>query len=347
MATLTEVGSRRCRRARVVRAVAAGLAVSLGVAASPAAAKRGVGHGSHFRFAWLANDPGNEYDNAILAGIRAEAEKSKSTVDPYFAGFDPATQLAQCQEAVASGLYDGLIVIPASPTDILPCVTQARAAGVAVAAVDLPIGPDTTTFEPQVPGVVASSLVPAADYAAKFGAFVPEACAGLDPCDVFYLAGLTAFEQPVIDAVAAAAAADPSISFVGYAEGFYDAGLAHDIMTQVLADHPEIDVVMTSDQMAFGTEQAMTEAGVTLRLVGAGAGADAIQAVRDGRFLATLNTLPFTEGRLVTELLVRALRIRHAAPAGVNPIVESGLPDWWTLATLAAHPDFQAEWPVP
>lgn len=343
IAAHTDAGSRR----RVVRAMAVGLTLSLVVAASPAAAKRDGGHGSHFRFAWLANDPGNEYDNAILAGIRAEAAKSQSTVDPYFAGFDPAVQLVQCQEAIASGLYDGLIVIAASATDIVPCVDQARAAGVAVAAVDLPIGPDTTTVEPQVPGVVASALVPAADYAAKFGAFVPEACAGLDPCDVFYLAGLVAFEQPVIDAVAAAAASSPSISFVGHAEGFYDTGLAHATMTQVLADHPEIDVVMTSDQMAFGTEQAMQEAGLSLRLVGAGAGAEAIQAVRDGRFLATLNTLPFTEGRLVTEMLVRALRIRHLAPAGVNPIVESGLPAWWTLATLAAHPDFRAEWPVP
>jgi ribose transport system substrate-binding protein len=346
MATRREE-SRWGRRRWVLRSVAAGLALSLGVAASPAQARKDPGHGGRFRFAWLANDPANEYDNAILAGIRSEADKSKSTVDPYFAGFDPPTQLAQCHEALSSGAYDALLVIAASPTGILPCVAEARDAGVPVAAVDLPIGPDTTTFEPQVPGVVASSLVPASDYAAKFGSFVPEACAGLDPCGVFYLAGLTAFEQPVIDAVSAAADASPSISFVGSAEGFYDAGLAHDTMTQVLADHPEIDVVMTSDQMVFGTEQAMNEAGLSLRLVGAGAGADAIQAVKDGRFLATLNTLPFTDGRLVTGLLVRALRIRHLDPAGVNPIVESGLPDWWTQATLAADPDFQAEWPVP
>src|SRR5687768_12444335 len=118
IAALTDAGARR----RVVRAMAAGLTLSLVVAASPAAAKRHGGHGSHFRFAWLANDPGNEYDNAILAGIRAEAERSQSMVDPYFAGFDPAAQLVQCQEAIASGLYDGLIVIAASPIDIVPCV---------------------------------------------------------------------------------------------------------------------------------------------------------------------------------------------------------------------------------
>jgi hypothetical protein len=44
---------------------------------------------------------------------------------------------------------------------------------------------------------------------------------------------------------------------------------------------------------------------------------------------------------------VKALRARPAAPAGVNPVADSGLPVWWTQAALAAHPHFTGEWPGP
>ena len=57
--------------------------------------------------------------------------------------------------------------------------------------------------------------------------------------------------------------------------------------------------------------------------------------------------LPYTEGQIVTRLLVRALRVRRSEPVGVDPVAASGLPVWWTQETLAAHPDFVGEWPGP
>lgn len=341
----------RSRRWRRVAALV-GMVVAVGLAApgpAPVEAAAGRGHGAQFRLAWLANDPNNAYDNAILAGIESVAARSRSTVRAFFAGFDPATQLTQCVDAVSSGSYDGLIIVAASPTEIIPCVEAAHAAGIPVAAVDLVIGPDQTTVEPQVEGIVAASYVTAADWGAAVTEIVPQACAGLDPCDVFYLAGVSAFpiDQFGFAAVQAVAAASPTISSAGTAEAFYDAGFAYLVMTQVFADHPEIDVVITSDQMAVGTEQAAAEAGVTVRLVGAGAGASAIDAVRDGRWFATATFLPFTEGRIVTDLLVRALRVRPFEPIGVDPVAAGGLPVWLTATTLAAIPGFVGEWPGP
>ncbi|HEX2698759.1 MAG TPA: substrate-binding domain-containing protein [Acidimicrobiales bacterium] len=152
--------------------VAAVIAVT--TTGSASAERGGRGHGAHFRFAWLANDPANSYDNAIRAGIEEVAAKAHSTVDPFFAGFDPALQLAQCTDALAAGGYDALIVIAADPLGIVPCVEAARAAGVAVASVDLPIGTDPSAVEPQVAGVVASALIPAA----AWGGAVTRSCPG-------------------------------------------------------------------------------------------------------------------------------------------------------------------------
>lgn len=326
------------------------VAVVAAMGAGPSSAERGgLGHGAHFRFAWLANDPANAYDNAILAGIEQVAAKARSTVDVFFAGFDPSVQLQQCHDALGTGGYDALIVIAADPIGIIPCVDAARAAGVAVAAVDLPIGPEPSTADPQVPGVVASSLIPATDWAGGVTSIVPELCAGLDPCSLFYLAGLAAFpiDQLGLAAVQSAAGGS-SIHFAGSAEAYYDTAFAREVFAAALDADPTINAVIASgDQMALGAEQAAADAGRAVRIVGAGAGTSALDAVRDGRWFATFTTLPHTEGRLVTHLLVRALRATRTAPDGVHPVAASGLPTWWTSATLADHPDFAGEWPGP
>ncbi len=315
------------------------------VAASPG----GSGHGAHFRVAWLANDPANQYDAAIRTGIEEVTAKANSTVDAFFAGFDPAVQLQQCADALASGIYAALIIIAADPLGILPCVESAHAAGVPVAAVDLPIGPDPTTAQPQVPGVVASSLIPSSDWGGAVTQVVPGLCAGLDPCNVYYLAGLLAFPVDQFGLAAAQAAADrssPSITLAGSGEAYYDTGYAREVFAAALAADPTINAVIASgDQMALGAEQAALDAGTSVRIAGAGAGASALDAVRQGRWYATFTTLPRTEGRIVTDLLVRALRVRPSEPAGVNPLAVAGLPIWWTQATLAAHPGFTGEWP--
>ena len=155
---------------------------------------------------------------------------------------------------------------------------------------------------------------------------VPDVCAGLASCNVFYLAGLLAFPVDQFGLVAAMAAADqsPSVDVAGYAEAYYDTGFARDVIAAALATDPTINTVIASgDRMALGAEQAAAAAGRSVRIVGAGAGASAVAAVRDGRWHAAFNTLPRTEGRLATELLVRALRARPTAPAGVNPVADS------------------------
>jgi ribose transport system substrate-binding protein len=336
------------RRRLLVMAMAATAAI--GSVAPVGAAPGGNGHGANFRLAWLANDPSNQYDNAIRAGIEEEAARAHATVDAFFAGFDPGVQLEQCAAALDAGVYAALLIIAADPIAIIPCVEAAHAAGVPVAAVDLPVGPDQTTVEPQVPGVVAASLIPAGEWGTAVSAMVPDVCAGLASCNIFYLAGLLAFPVDQFGLAAAAAAADQStaINLAGSAEAYYDTGYARDIFAAALDADPTINTVIASgDQMALGAEQAAVAAGRSVRIVGAGAGASALDAVRRGRWHATFNTLPRTEGRLATELLVKALRARPAAPAGVNPVADSGLPVWWTQAALAAHPHFTGEWPGP
>lgn len=306
-------------------------------------------HGAHRRFAWLANDPGNTYDAATLAGIR-DVAGAHATVDPFYAGFDPATQLAQCYSALATHRYDGLFIEAASATGIEPCVARARRAGIPVVATDLPIGPDATTVSPQVPGEVGACFLTAPEFSNSIAGILAEACQGLGACNVLYVAGdeTFVFDQDGILAVEQVAVSTPSVHLIDHVQALYDTPTARVVVHDAVVAHPQINLVLAAgDQMALGAEQAATDLGVTLRILGGGAGASALAAVKAGRWYGTFNALPRTEGHLGGGLMLRALRDDDAAPQGIDPIAASGLPLWWTAASLAQHPSFVAEWPGP
>src|ERR1035438_1242091 len=149
------------------------------------------------RLAWFANDPTNTYDNATLAGIKQVANVLGQTVDPYYAGFDINQQLAQCAAAIQSGKYAGMFIESDDAVLIEPCVAAAPKAGIPVVATDLPIGPDPLTVNPQVPGEVGASFIPAGHYATGIKSILPQACQGLSPCNIFYIAGDRSEERRV------------------------------------------------------------------------------------------------------------------------------------------------------
>ena len=106
---------------------------------------------------------------------------------------------------------------------------------------------------------------------------------------------------------------------------------------------------MPHDQMALGVEQAATHprADPSESSAASKAGETAIEAVKAGRWFATFNALPKTEGELGAGLMALYLLDNKIKPMGLDPITVTGLPDWWTKTTLAEHPTFAPQWPGP
>ena len=138
------------------------------------------------------------------------------------------------------------------------------------------------------------------------------------------------------------------MNLVAVDEAFYDTALANQVATAQLKAHPEINVVIAAgDQMALGVEQAAKTLGHIVRIVGAGAGATAIDAVKADRWFATFNALPRTEGQLGAGIMELNLIIHNLKPTGLDPLTVTGLPEMWTKTTLAQHPTFSPQWPGP
>ena len=332
------------------RRIVAGMTPRRALLASLLLAACGEAEPDTLRIAWFGATPENTYDHAILEGARQAVLAVDGEVEAFYSQFDPTLQLEQCRDAVKSGEFDALIVLAASAEGIIPCVSEAEAAGIPVVAADLPIGPDAGTLAPQVPGQVGAVLIPSNSYGPALAELVLAGCEGLDPCRVVYIAGLFAF---AIDAVAIAeldalALAHPNIQIVARAESSYDQEVARQIVQGVLEDMPTIEMVVGSgDQMASGAEAALTAAGIPagqVKIVGAGASEYAVHAVRAGTWYATFLALPFDKGHLAGEMAVKAAKGEAIAEPGVDPVAHRGLPAFMSADNVELFDDFEPQW---
>lgn len=303
------------------------------------------------RIAWLGNDPSNTYDNANRDASAVVAFLMNASLTPFYSGWDPEVQLDQCYGAIRSGRYDALIILAADPIGIVPCVEEAGQRGIPVVASDLQIGPDPTTVEPQVPGQVGAVLVPPAKWGAELGALVTDLCASRTECNVVYLAGSfgVALDQIAIQELEEVDAAHSHIELVATAEAFYDRATAYGIAHDLLSADSNVHVIVgAGDQMAQGVEEAIADLGLVsngIDIVGAGAGAYGVQAVRDGRWHATFMALPADQGVHSAFIAIMAARGLPILDAGIDAVELRGYDAFFTEDNQNDFFGFIPQWP--
>ena len=255
--------------------------------------------------------------NTWLQGSKAYAEAAAEGTGielvEFDGQFDPDLQLAQIQDVVSSGQYDGIIISSINGPGIVPDIEAAIDAGIEVVAMGQILGPDIYDVEPQVEGL-AASVSPGYDVGGvRLANLLIDACEGIDPCRTVYIFGIKGI--PIDDAIRtgfdATIADHPNIQIVAEGEGGYlgpDQGIAaiQDIMIAV----PEFDAVVGADQGIRGIETVLAEEGLldSVALIGLGGGAPALEAVADGRWYGTVMGTPGDEGRLSVEAMLAALR---------------------------------------
>jgi len=306
--------------------------------------------GKSVKIAWLGTVPNNTFDGAELQGAKESAARMKSTVQAFYSNFDPNLQLQQCNQIVQSKSHDAIVIIPMDSTGIIPCVTAAQQKGIPVVATQIAIGADPASIEPQVPGQVGAVLTPVAKFGSELTALVVSLCGQTAPCNIVYLAGSLGVS---IDAIAlsdlnAATQAHTNMRIVAQREVYWDGGLAQAAMQDILAQNRDIQVVVTSgDQMTQGAEQAILAAQLPVlpKLVGAGVGGFAVDAIRAGRWNASFVVLPYDEGWLGAKIAIRAARGQKIKDDGIDPVAQKGLPAFMTTENQSLFSKFTPQWP--
>jgi ribose transport system substrate-binding protein len=298
--------------------------------------------------AYLSFAVANSYDAPMLAAAKAAAAAGNANLTVFDANLNPADQVKQLQDAVASGKYDAIITQPLYGAGMVEDVKKAIAAGIKVGNIDQVLGADMTTPNSQVDGLSSNVAFVPSELGRKIGELVVTACADLkaNPCNVGYIWSVkaAALDIALKKAFDEAIASHPEIKVVSdTGESFYTTALGLKAAQDIVAAHPDVSVIVSADQAITGAVAAVKDIKDKVRLVGYGGGAIALQGIASGERFGTVMQMPATEGGQGTKALIDAIRSGTPSP-GVDPL--ASLPDGGvvTKANVATFLPL-AEWP--
>ena len=302
------------------------------------------------RIAFFASSSQNSYNQAVYEGVQNAAAEAGNVETEIFDGeFNAELQFNQIEDVIASGRFDGYVMVPNDPVGIAPAAELALADGPTATAL-FPIGPDLDTLEGQLSGdiiTVAGLVRPQAAAAAELAVTY---CEDKDPCRVVIIMGLLQFpfDNARLESFQEVLGAHDNIEVVAVGEGQYSQDVSLTAMQDILQANPEFEVLLSNaDQHVTGALIALEDAGLdvpSMWISGGGASAVAIDGMRAGIWDASMSNFPVTEGFLGAKNVIAALRggpVTFVNDVNVNnPLGEPVV----TADILDANPDFVAEW---
>jgi ribose transport system substrate-binding protein len=300
-----------------------------------------------YKVAVLMASSQNGYNDAVYRGAKQAAEALGNVEVTGLDGqFDSDAQFSQIENAASQ--YDGIIIVPndgVSLAGAFPLSTD-----IPVVTVLNPIGPDIHEMEPQVEGVVQTIAQDVAYGATKQAEAVAAWCEDKDPCKVAIITGQsnTTLDVTRVEAFQTELAKHSNIVVVGVGEGKWDRDASATAMANLLQGDPDVNAVLSQgDQMIFGAEIALEEAGLdttTMYLVGGGGSREALQRVRDGKWGMTQQSFPFQAGEIGMENLYKYLQGETIATWVDQDELMPGNDAYATKETLALVPDWLGDW---
>jgi len=292
------------------------------------------------------------YEAAKEAGAEQNAD-----VEFFDGKFEGPAQIAQIQDAITSGKFDAFIIMPNDTAGVVPVAKQAIDSGIAVSALQFPIGPDPVDVKPQVEGLTTSVIEDVESGARITAESINDMCVDRDPCKTALLWGSRklswdgAAKRPVLmDAL------DPNVEIVAEADAGFLQPDGEKATADILQAHPDLDVLATpsGDQMTLGGERAIKavnkEIGLADRpedaiaIVGYGAAGAGVQKVRDGIWYSTYALVPASMAEAALTYTLQGVRGEPVETDGIGQIEISPIGDNITKEILEENPDFEAEW---
>ncbi len=289
--------------------------------------------GEELNIAWLKADAKNPYTIAEKEGGLAAAERYGANVKVFDAGFNPATQFQQFQDALTgyeSGQYDGIVVEPVAGEVLCPRVKQAIEQGVPIAVDNQPLCGDDGYTE----GAVGYAGVQLQRYFDEHVKYAFESCEG-KPCEVAVITGPVGFDvtTKLETALENNEPEFPNVKVVANQASEFSAQEGFQIMRDTLTSHPDVSVVISEwdDEMtgvAQAIEQSGKKPGSDVRIYSNGADKTGIKLIDEGRITESTLLMPYEEGNFAMEQMIRFLITGKKTPGTawlpMAPIVKEG-----------------------
>lgn len=309
--------------------------------------------------AFLGYAAANGYTKSSYEAAKKAAEKQGATVTFFDGKFDGATQLAQARDAIASGKYQALQILPNNSQQLVPVVKEALAKGIKVAATDYVIGTDATNVnQPGIDGITVQIADNMAEGGKVQGETAAELCKGIDPCKAMIVIGSKSSEFDVVKLteIKKVLANNSNIDVVSESALGWDEAKAEQTTRDVLAANPDLNLIITTgDQNCFGAERAAKAAGKEfsattqagggkIACLGWGASHEGVQAILAGKWPSSIALVPETFGATAAETLIKAVRDPNTPQLITTQTALSPVGRIVTKKVLEEHPDYKGEW---
>lgn len=286
----------------------------------------------------------NPWTQAHISGIEEVINAKKGALQTFNSQFNVQTQNQQCQDAIASGRFNGFIIYPNSGPAIVSCAKSAVAAGIKVVALGTPIGPSNMTLDPQVDGITGSVFYEGGAEAQSVVDLLKKAC-GDKECSVGYFAGLrTSTYDSVKLSEVKKRIEGTKIEIVSVLDGGYQPETGRAAARDLLQSHPDVQVIVSAaEEASRGIFLALQAANKLdqVKIISSGTSAFGWQQTKDGIFFGDVIYLPRTAARRAAEIMVGAL---EGKPLEINQVNEADLSLIGAILTKENADQFTPEW---
>ncbi len=215
-------------------------------------------------------------------------------------------QIAIVEELIAAKV-DAIVIAPGSSTELIPVLKKAQDAGIVVINID-------NRLDQALSAELGLVGVPFISVDNEQGAYLSAKCIAdkiTEPTDVAILEGIREAKNAQDRKAGAerAFAENPLITVVDSQTANWKIDEAYTVTRQMLERHPSIKgIFAANDMMGLGAIAYLDESGRSDVAVAAyDALADALDAVREGKMLCTIDQQPAEQGYLGIQSAVRAL----------------------------------------
>jgi ribose transport system substrate-binding protein len=283
-----------------------------------------------------------DYNQAQEKGLKAGLAENGGTYKIFVSNFDPSAQIKQCQDAITSGKYNAIVIIPVIPPTAVPCAKAAKAANIPLISADVPVGNDPSSVEPTVDGVTGQVIIPLSVSSQNQTDSVKKACEGIDPCEV--IVELSSASDPVTTLpVKMIEDQIPNAKIVSKFVSGYDPAAVVKAMPDQLSAHPKVNVILfAADSSATAAFSIIDKAGLSdqIKSIGNGASVLGIEAIKSGEMFSTFGLYPQTAFKAVGEMAVKLANGEKLDPAGIDETKIGGP----VVVTKENVDEVKAEW---
>ena len=332
--------------------VAAVAVVVLAVGAGTAAGKPAAG--KQVRIALFVAIQSNPVEQAIINNVKAVAKKDGAvTVDVFDSNNSVPKEIANCNDAIASGKYQAFALKAVAGPPLMNCARSAIKAHIPVVAFGNALGPNPNTAARQIPGLSGSVIELARINGASVAALTEAACKakGASPCNVIYTYGPLAFDWASISRqyfMQTVKAKYPDIKVIASGLNNFDPNATRTLTKSLVQTHSNVDVIASDGDLGAegviaGLKDLGKVPGKDVLVTGGAISKQGAGLIKSGAMFGSTCLMPATEARTAATLTIQAARgqaIAHpdvevcaaSSPTGNLPITKANLakfhPEW-------------------